>query len=54
MNRVVVANADIPAIRAALREMYQRIEKMDWADMLVGSIQTMGRARKKNGGQGRS
>jgi hypothetical protein len=33
--------ADIPAIRAELREMYQRIEKMDWANMPPGSIQVM-------------
>jgi hypothetical protein len=34
-------NADIPAIRAELREMYQKIEKMAWANMPPGSIQVM-------------
>jgi hypothetical protein len=35
------ADADIPALRAELREMYQRIEKMDWGNMPPGSIQVM-------------
>jgi hypothetical protein len=34
-------NADIQAIHAELREMYQRIEKMEWANMPPGSIQLM-------------
>jgi hypothetical protein len=34
-------NADIQAIRAELRDMYQKIETMDWADMPTGSIQLM-------------
>jgi hypothetical protein len=33
--------ADIPAIRAELRAMYQRIEKMEWANMPPGTIQIM-------------
>ncbi|SIT46451.1 conserved hypothetical protein [Paraburkholderia ribeironis] len=34
-------DADIPAIRAELRVMYQEIEKMAWANMPLGSIQVM-------------
>jgi hypothetical protein len=34
-------NADIPAIRAELREMYRKIETMEWANMPPGSIQVM-------------
>ena len=33
--------ADTRAIRAELREMYQRIEKMPWAGVPPGSIQIM-------------
>ena len=33
--------ADIPAIRAELKEMYRQIEKTEWADMPPGSIQMM-------------
>jgi hypothetical protein len=34
-------NADIPAIRAELREMYRRIEALERANMPPGSIQVM-------------
>jgi hypothetical protein len=34
-------SANIPAIRAELREMYQMIEKSEWANMPPGSIQIM-------------
>lgn len=34
-------SADIPAIRAELREMYRKIEKADWAGAPPGSIQIM-------------
>ena len=34
-------NADIGQIRAELREMYQQIEKTDWANMPPGSVQVM-------------
>jgi hypothetical protein len=34
-------NADIRAIRAELREMYQEIEKTDWVNMPPGSVQIM-------------
>ena len=34
-------NADIPAIRAELKEMYRKIEKTDWVNMPPGSVQIM-------------
>jgi hypothetical protein len=34
-------NADIRAIRAELKKVYQQIEKADWVNMPPGSVQIM-------------